>query len=235
MAETLAQAVTEKLLSDIEAGVFSVGDRMPPERDLMSRYSAGRNTLREAVQRLVALGVLEVRAGRGTTVRRPDARAAIASSMRTDGFDQVAMRDLIEFRLLLESSAAHLAADRATGEDHTELRRALAEYQDAVRRAEDVYAFDVAFHRSIAKASHNAIYVDVIDRSSQLIRSSMQASDRAEGDLLKAAGEHAAVAHHILVGDGPAAEEAMRKHILASDARRQAVAQDASKLPPKVG
>jgi GntR family transcriptional repressor for pyruvate dehydrogenase complex len=215
------------LLRDIEAGVFSVGVRLPPERELTSRYSAGRNTVREAVQRLVALGVLEVRAGRGTTVRKPDARAAIAKSMTTtDRFDEVAMRDLVEFRLLLEASAAGLAAERATDKDHSELRRALAQYQDAVRRAEDVYASDVAFHRSIAKASHNDIYVEVIDRTSQLILNSMRAADRTEGDLLKAAAEHAAVAHHILIGDGPAAEEAMRKHLLASNARRLGVAPD---------
>lgn len=218
--QTLGREVAERLRGDLINGVFKPGDRLPPERELMARYAAGRNTVREAVQGLVALGMLEVKAGFGTTVTRADGRVAIARSVAGRPLDEAAMRDLIEFRLLLEGDAAALAAGRATEGDLALIREKLAEYQDAVRRSEDVYAHDVAFHRAISAAAHNRIYVEVIDTSSQLMQSQMRAADRAPGDVVTAAGEHALIAHHIALGDSAAAEAAMREHILASETRR---------------
>jgi GntR family transcriptional regulator, transcriptional repressor for pyruvate dehydrogenase complex len=218
--QTLGQEVAERLRSDLTSGAFKPGEKLPPERELMTRYSAGRNTVREAVQRLVALGMLEVKAGYGTTVSRADGRAAIAQSVAGRPLDEAALADLVEFRLLLEGEAAGLAAQRATTEDLALIREKLAEYQDAVRRSEEVYAHDVAFHRAISSATHNSFYLEVIDTSSQLFQEAMRAADRAPGDILKAAEEHALIAHHVLLGDGDAAGKAMRAHILAGNERR---------------
>lgn len=218
--QTLGQEVAERLRGDLVGGVFKPGEKLPPERELMTRYSAGRNTVREAVQRLVALGMLEVKAGYGTTVSRPDGRVAIAHSLTDRPLDEAALVDLAEFRLLLEGEAASLAAQRATPEDLALIREKLASYQDAVRRSEDVYAHDVAFHRAVSSAAHNSFYLQVIDTSSQLFQGAMRAADRAPGDIVKAAEEHALIAHHVLLGDGDAARRAMRAHIQAGHERR---------------
>jgi len=218
--QTLGQEVLERLRGDLTGGVFKPGEKLPPERELMTRYNAGRNTVREAVQGLVALGMLEVKAGHGTTVSRPDGRVAIARSMTDRPLDEAALVDLAEFRLLLEGEAASLAAVRATPEDLALIRGKLAAYQDAVRRSEAVYPHDVAFHRAVSSAAHNSFYLEVIDMSSQLFQGAMQAADRAPGDVLKAAEEHALIAHHVLLGDAGAARKAMRAHILAGNERR---------------
>jgi GntR family transcriptional repressor for pyruvate dehydrogenase complex len=218
--QRLGQEVAERLRSDLTSGVFRPGDKLPPERELMTRYSAGRNTVREAVQGLVALGMLEVKAGYGTTVSRPDGRVAIARSMTDRPLDEAALVDLVEFRLLIEGEAASLAAQRATPEDLGSIRGKLAAYQDAVRRSEEVYTYDVAFHRAVSSAAHNSFYLEVIDMSSRLFQGAMRAADRAPGDILKAAEEHALIAHHVLLGDASAACKAMRAHILAGNERR---------------
>jgi GntR family transcriptional repressor for pyruvate dehydrogenase complex len=217
---TLGQEVMERLRGDLVSGVFRPGQRVPPERELMARYGAGRNTVREAVQRLVALGMLEVKAGYGTTVSRPDGRVAIVQSMAGRPLDEAALVDLAEFRLLLEGEAASLAAQRATPEDLALIREKLAAYQDAARRCEDVYSHDVAFHRAVSAAARNSIYLEVIDMSAQLFRGAMQAADRVPGDIVKAAEEHALIAHHVLLGDADAARRAMRAHIAAGNERR---------------
>lgn len=218
--QTLGQEVAERLRSDLVSGVFEPGAKLPPERALMARYSAGRNTVREAVQRLAALGMLEVKAGYGTTVSRPDGRVAIAHSLAGRPLDEAALVDLAEFRLLLEGEAASLAAQRAVPEDLALIREKLAAYQDAVRRSEDVYTHDVAFHRAVCAAAHNSFYLQVIDTSSQLFQGAMRAADRAPGDILKAAEEHALIAHYVLLGEAGAARRAMRAHIQAGSERR---------------
>ena len=207
-------------MHDLNSGAFKQGDKLPTQIELMTRYSAGRNTVREAVQGLVALGLLEVRAGFGTTVCRIDGQAVMARTVSATTLDEAAMDDLLEFRLLLEGEAAALASERAAATDHKAIRVALADYQDAVRRSEAVYSHDVAFHRAIADATHNRLYVGVIDTSSQLFQKAMQAADRAPGDIFEAAAEHALIAHHILAGDGESARAAMRDHIVAGNNRR---------------
>jgi GntR family transcriptional repressor for pyruvate dehydrogenase complex len=218
--QTLGQEVAQRLMHDLNSGVFKQGDKLPTQIELMTRYSAGRNTVREAVQGLVALGLLEVKAGFGTTVCRMNGQAVLAKTMSASKLDEFAMDDLLEFRLLLEGEAAALASDRASAADHEAIRTALAEYQDAVRRSEEVYSHDVGFHRAIAEGTHNGLYVGVIDASSQLFQRAMRAADRAPGDIFEAAAEHALIAHHILAGDGDSARRAMRDHLVAGNNRR---------------
>ncbi len=218
--QTLGQEVAERLRRDLAEGIFKPGEKLPPERELMSRYSVGRNTVREAVRGLVALGMLEVKAGSGTTVSRVDGRTALARTMDERPMDESALEDLVEFRLLLEGQAAQLAAERATSEDLDRIRERLAAYQNAVRRYEAVYEHDVAFHRAVSEATHNRLFLDVIDTSSQLFQKAMRAADHAPEDILKAAEEHAMIAHHVLMGDAEAAGRAMRAHILTGNERR---------------
>ena len=218
--QTRAQEVLERLRTDLDRGEFKPGARIPTERELMVRYSAGRNTIRGAVQALVALGRLEVKAGYGTTVTGSDGRTALAQSLGDVEMDESALQDILEFRILFEGETASLASQRASDEELTEIRTTLAAYQDAVRRSEEVYEHDIAFHRAIAAASHNAIYTQAIDLGYPALRRLMRESDREPGDLAEAAAEHALVAHYIALGDAEAARDAMRQHIRKSIDRR---------------
>lgn len=179
--QTLGQEVAERLRRDLAEGIFKPGEKLPPERELMSRYSVGRNTVREAVRGLVALGMLEVKAGSGTTVSRVDGRTALARTMDERPMDESALEDLVEFRLLLEGQAAQLAAERATSEDLDRIRERLAAYQNAVRRYEAVYEHDVAFHRAVSEATHNRLFLDVIDTLAAVPESDASRRPRAGG------------------------------------------------------
>jgi GntR family transcriptional repressor for pyruvate dehydrogenase complex len=219
--QTRGQEVLERLRADLNGEEFKPGDRIPTERELMVRYSAGRNTVREAVQSLVALGRLEVKAGFGTTVTGSDGRTALAQSLGEVDMDESALQDMLDFRLVFEGETASLAAQIATDEELAEIRKSLAGYQDAVRRNEDVYDKDVAFHRAIAAASHNSIYTQAIDLGFPALRKWMRDSDREPSDLATAAAEHSLVAHYIAIGDANAAKDAMRLHIRKSIDRRE--------------
>ena len=61
--QTLSQAVSAAVLDRIRSGEFGPGDRLPTEKSLMAEYGVGRNSVREAVQALVTLGLVDVRPG----------------------------------------------------------------------------------------------------------------------------------------------------------------------------
>src|SRR5215510_1612195 len=75
-AETLSLQVARQIENLITSGVWPVGTRIPPEKDLVSTLEVSRNTVREALRSLVHTGMLEARAGDGTYVRAPSELAA---------------------------------------------------------------------------------------------------------------------------------------------------------------
>ena len=155
----LADSVAAEIEKRILEGSLKPGDRLPAERRLARDLGVSRPSLREAIQKLIAKGLLSNRHGGGTFVTdRLEAHF-------TDPWQGLVRdhpllhRDLLEFRQMLESEAAQLAADRATDID---IRRLDAVYAklDEVYAGQDLAACidaDVAFHQVIAEAAHNVL------------------------------------------------------------------------------
>lgn len=62
--------IHDKIKEDIEKGVWSIGDRLPSERELALKFDVSRMTLRQAIQTLADEGILERKIGSGTYVAR---------------------------------------------------------------------------------------------------------------------------------------------------------------------
>jgi GntR family transcriptional repressor for pyruvate dehydrogenase complex len=155
----LADTVAAELEKRILEGSLKPGDRLAAERSLALDLGVSRPSLREAIQKLVSKGFLTTRHGGGTFVTdRMEAHFADPWQELVKGHPAL-HRDLLEFRQMLESEAAQLAADRATDAD---IRRLDAVYAklDEVYAGENLAACidaDVAFHQVIAEAAHNVL------------------------------------------------------------------------------
>jgi GntR family transcriptional repressor for pyruvate dehydrogenase complex len=155
----LADTVAAELEKRILEGSLKPGDRLPAERTLAQELGVSRPSLREAIQKLVSKGLLSTRHGGGTHVTdRLEAHFADPWQDMVKGHPQL-HRDLLEFRQMLESEAARLAADRATDLDIKRLDAVHAKLDEA-HAGEDLAACidaDVAFHQVIAEAAHNVL------------------------------------------------------------------------------
>ena len=155
----LADSVAIALESRILEGTLKPGDTLPAERVLAQELGVSRPSLREAIQKLTAKGLLSTRPGGRTQVtNRLEAHFTDPWQQMLNGHPLL-QRDLLEFRQMLESQAAQLAADRATDVD---LKRIDAVYASLERAyaADDLKACieaDVAFHQTIAEAAHNVL------------------------------------------------------------------------------
>ena len=155
----LADSVAAELENRMLEGSLKPGDRLPAERVLAQDLGVSRPCLREALQKLVSKGLLSTRHGGGTHVTdRLEAHFADPwQDMLKD--HPLLHRDLLEFRQMLESQAAALAADRATDADLTRLDAVHATLE-ATYNHDDLAASidaDVAFHQVIAEAAHNVL------------------------------------------------------------------------------
>jgi GntR family transcriptional repressor for pyruvate dehydrogenase complex len=155
----LADSIASELENRILEGSLKPGDRLPSERTLALELAVSRPSLREAIQKLVAKGLLSTRHGGGTVVTdRLEAHFVDPWQDMLKG-NPMLHRDLLEFRQMLESQAAALAADRATDVDITRLDAAYATLEAAYSRDELPACIDadVAFHQVVAEASHNVL------------------------------------------------------------------------------
>jgi GntR family transcriptional repressor for pyruvate dehydrogenase complex len=211
--QTLSQAVSAAVLERIRAGEFAPGDRLPTEKVLMQEYAVGRNSVREAVQALVTLGIVDVRPGRGATVKGIEPEDALDAEMISVLLKEEAVEDLYAFRRLLEVEIAGRAAEKATANDIDEIERRLRTFQLAVAEGAPVSRADDEFHAAIARASHNTVYATMLDAVSGLIANARRLTERVPWATPRAAEEHQHLFEAIKAHDAAAAAEVMRRHL----------------------
>ncbi|WP_417545632.1 FadR/GntR family transcriptional regulator [Marinobacter sp.] len=171
---SLVETAIESLRHAIETEQWPVGGKLPVESELSEALGVSRNTVREAVRVLAHVGMLETRQGDGTYVRATrDAGETLKRIARTQLTDQ------LEVRIMLETEAAKLAAQRRTEQDLRTMTMAL----DARGKAEaDLAArirHDEAFHHALVAASHNSALAELYDYFSHAIT---QTIERTEND-----------------------------------------------------
>ena len=148
---SLSRQVLNAMESMIRSGKWKVGDRIPAEPELARAFSVSHNTIREALQSLIHMGMLEARPGDGTYVMASD-RFAVAVSNR---LKESELPQILEARLALEKEIARLAAVKRTEED---LENALKDCHARVRPGiED----DMLFHAAVARATHNPVLAEL--------------------------------------------------------------------------
>jgi len=163
----LSDDIVARLEAMILEGTLKAAERLPAERVLAEQFGVSRPSLREAIQKLAAKGLLSSRQGGGTYVCESLGSTFSDPLMHLLENNVDAQRDLLEFRHTLEGSCAYYAALRATDMDRQRLGEAFERLQDCYGRAGEVTraeegAADASFHLAIAEASHNAVLLHTI-------------------------------------------------------------------------
>jgi DNA-binding FadR family transcriptional regulator len=210
-AETLSIQVARQIENLITSGVWAVGTRIPPEKDLVSRLMVSRNTIREALRSLVHTGMLEARAGDGTYVRAPS-ELAVPLLRRVKRGN---LAEAVEVRAGLERQAARLAAERRTAAEVSRMRELLRELRTAaVNHDRAAYTtVDAELHRTILGCSRNELLAEIYDHLGGALKPSFMP------DLWDNALAADEVEYHIALVDAieaadPAAAEAAADNII---------------------
>jgi GntR family transcriptional regulator, transcriptional repressor for pyruvate dehydrogenase complex len=217
---SLADEVTEELLTGIIDGRYPPDSALPPEGDLAREAGVSRLTIREAVKTLRAKNVVRVERGRGTYVNPVDEWTALealvrATVQRESAAGRTLPERLIEARRIVEVGAAELAADRRTDDDTARLEAQLAEMA-AADGAGDVDAFvaaDLAFHETVLHAAGNGLIAALLDPLSRLLVPARRQTSEFDDIRRHALGHHAAILEAIRAGDRDQARRAMDQHI----------------------
>lgn len=195
LGRSVVSEIVNALRLDIHNGTLVVGQAVR-ERELADRFGVSRTPAREAINRLIAEGLLTQNgSARGATVVRPTAAE---------------LQELYEIRLQLEPMAAALAAENANGATLRALARSVGELDQ--REGPSFFAGHLELHLAIAEAADRPLLLE-------LIKNLRSRSDPYVRMYLGVGREHAQVGHRRIVDalarrDGDAAAEATREHLM---------------------
>ncbi len=213
---SLIDEVVVRLRELIDSGRYSPGGRLPSERSLSEDLRVGRSTIREALRTLEALGLIELRQGRGAYVSEKDpARDEGPPFADWPRSYRWRIADVIEARLAIESGTAALAARRRRKENLHKMRAALDEFAEARLRG-DLSALvlaDVAFHDAIAECANPVLASLLRSMRSYGIRSRSTSLRRRErwGSVQE---RHELIYEAIAAGEPERAAMRMESHLL---------------------
>lgn len=159
----LSRHLTRQLLALIGTRNLQPGDRLPSIRELAERFAVATPTIREAVRRLEATGVVDIRHGSGVYVRKVP-RGLVITNPHLDAIDAGSVLELLEARLAIEPHLAGRAADLATPADLAALREILAA-AELLLEGDDarLSPTNMRFHHRIARISGNTILVAFLE------------------------------------------------------------------------
>lgn len=163
-------AILQSLTQFIVQSDLKPGDQLPPERELMTGLKVGRSSIREAIGHMQALGIVEIKRGSGTYLKRPVSEQTLfmplSIATQRDGLLQT-----LEVRRGLEVEASMLAAKRATQEDIAQMRTALDAMEAEHLEFGTAGQADLVYHLSIYKASGNPLFEQLLGQMRQAFES----------------------------------------------------------------
>lgn len=195
--------VLQQIRNAISRGRFRSGDRLPSEFELMEELGVSRNSLREAMKILEAIGVVEIRRGDGTYICeeiKSNYIDTIAYSVLLEGSSA---EELAEFRQTLDEDVLHLAVRKSSESDITQLQSYIDQMRLAFREGELKKAgkFDLAFHKYLAKCTRNRFLERMVLGVYDLFAHSIENNIRTEERFASADRHHQAMLDCIVSRD----------------------------------
>lgn len=154
--------VAGELIQRIKDGVYSIGDKLPTEKELCQMFEVSRSTLREAISIVRAKGYIETRHGSGSYV--------IATNVETKesveewfALRKSQLNDFFEVRCTVEVMNIRYAIMRRTDEDIERIKQIHNAFENAIMRgdAEKMSVLDEKFHMELARVSGNSLLIEM--------------------------------------------------------------------------
>ncbi|MDQ3693521.1 MAG: FadR family transcriptional regulator [Chloroflexota bacterium] len=212
----LSAYLAQQILDLIRERDLAPGDRLPTAKALAERFSVATPTLREALRRLQATGVVDIRHGSGIYVRQ-DRERLMLSNPHSGTLEHYTVLQVLEARALIEPHLADLAARHATADELQTITGVVHDGQQLLAREDERYfQINARFHTAIGRASGNLILAQIVESLAELYSAELHAVDpdrtleavRASDHL-----DHVQVLTAIHARDGEQARRAMLQHL----------------------
>lgn len=213
-SKMLSERIADDILSMITIEKrFLPGAKLPNENELSAELKISRTTLREAIRILVTHEILEIRRGKGTYVT-DNSKIRENSVLEEFATVKVNAKDIYEIRLIFEPEAAYYATERATDNELIRILKYGRKVEEKIINGEDRREEEQAFHKSIAKATHNEFMNKLMPIIYQGINKGVTLSIKNEQAVKDTLNDHRMIMEFLEQRNAEGAKTAMKLHIL---------------------
>ncbi|ANQ64826.1 FadR/GntR family transcriptional regulator [Staphylococcus equorum] len=210
------EQIADILLENIKSGEYQVGDKLPSIQKLGQQYGVSVASVREALNALRTIGIIEMKQGYGTFIKQIEPTFFELGDKFTS-LDQIT--ELLELREIVESATVEKAAIHRNEADLVSLKKALDEMGEAVTDGTSGEKADLQFHLSIARAAKNSLLVELLNNISELMQDSMEETRKIfiyskQKTMNKLHEEHVIIYNAIVEQNATNAVKAMESHLL---------------------
>ena len=206
----LNEEIRKQVRDHILDNQLKPGDQLPTESALAEQLSVGRSAVREALKAMEALGIIEVRAGKGRFVKKADVKVILEGFAYTILLDRSSIRELLQVRKALESSFVRESIACVSEQDLEEVRALLETMKTKAVAGESFFEEDLEFHRTLFRPIGNELLLALLDLFMLVYR-------RARGKLFPISSniqivmDHDAILLAVEQGDVSRAQELIQK------------------------
>ncbi|MEZ4500170.1 MAG: GntR family transcriptional regulator [Thermomicrobiales bacterium] len=210
------EQIARQIQDAIRDQTLKTGDKLPTERELAETFGVSRSVVREAIKVLSAHGLVEARQGSGLFVLNRPVESVSRAIVLSVSPDADSVDKLFEFRQLLETEAARLAALRATVHHTNQLDAIISEFGQIsdVRNTWENFAYvDDTFHAILSDASQNPYLAVMVASVRALTQDVTALIANHPGSIDEAMRHHCVIRDAVMARDAVAAARAMADHI----------------------
>jgi GntR family transcriptional repressor for pyruvate dehydrogenase complex len=220
--DTLTARTVQQVIGWLKDGTLKPGGKLPSQNELVQQLRVSRTGIREALQVLAALNLIEIRPGVGCFVKTVATEYIINADVLAILLEKETILEVIEARKILEAGTTALATERASEQDFWLMEDALGRIEKALERGESVAGIAPEFHIAVAKATHNPVLAKLVISFNGLMAKAGQLVEATVEDVATFK-QHELESHRELYevirrGDPAKATQAMIEHIEAFQA-----------------
>ena len=215
----LSDQIVQQLEHMLLEGSFAPGQKLPTERELAAQFDVSRPSLREALQKLEAKGLVSRKQGGGTFVCDNLVGGLTDPLFELIGRHPESQFDLLEFRHALEGICAYYAALRGTKTDFVHI----SQRYDEICQAQGQHDLDAEaaavgrFYSAVAEASHNVVLLHLVRGLTPLveqnIRQNLEILQQKDGIVTQLNSHRQRLMQAVIKGEPDQARQASNSHL----------------------
>ncbi|MEW6334211.1 MAG: FadR/GntR family transcriptional regulator [Thermodesulfobacteriota bacterium] len=215
--DRMSQAIVDQIKEAIFQKKIKIGEKLPPERQLIEQFQTSRVTVREALKNLENSGIVEIRRGTlgGAFVRNPDVKFVSGFLQDMFSMGRISVRDLTEARMAVEPYAVKMAAERIGDDSLIQIRQNIDETGDCLkgRHTADARLLTLEYHRLIAQASGNPVIFFMVDSIMDIMENNVPTIGIPAESIENTLHHHEAIFGALVKRDPDRAQALMLRHI----------------------
>ena len=211
----LSEQIADHMTDSIINGEYCIGDKLPTESDLCTRFEVSRTVVREALKLLKQKGLVESRIAKGTfVISNLEKGIGESVNMMLQNMPETGQDELLELRCCIEPEFAALAAEKASGKDLETLQNIIKKMEKSLKDLDKFSELDMKFHMSILSATNNSMMISVMMPIFEKIHQQQYEHIRLKSDgIRKSHAQHKEIYAALAARNGNEARSLVKKHI----------------------